>query len=85
MGETEIGIVTHYYGHLSVAGVDLTAGELSVGDTVHIKGHTSDFITRIDSLQIEHEAVEHAARGTSVGIRVPEHAREHDKVYKVTA
>lgn len=85
MEGAEIGIVTHYFGHLGVAGVDLTSGELSVGDTVHVKGHTSDFTARVDSIQIEHETVEHAAQGASIGIRVPEHAREHDKVYKVTA
>ena len=85
MEEAEIGVVTHYFGHIHVAGVDLTSGDLSVGETIHIKGHTSDFTTQVDSLQIEHEAVQHADRGASIGVRVPEHAREHDKVYKVAS
>lgn len=84
MSEVEIGVVTHYFGHLGVAGITLTAGELSVGDTVHIRGHTSDFTTTIESMQIEHAAVQRAKKGDNIGIRVPDHAREHDKVYKAT-
>lgn len=82
--EVEIGIVTHYFGKAQVAGIELTEGDLSVGDTIHIKGHTSDFTQTIDSMQIDNEPVEHAKKGQTIGIRVSEHAREHDKVFKVT-
>jgi putative protease len=81
--EVEIGHITHYFGKIQVAAIELSEGELSVGDTIHIKGHTSDFTQRIDSMQIDNESVDHAKRGQSVGIRVSEHARKHDKVYKV--
>ncbi len=84
MAETRIGTVTHYFGHLHVAGVDITDGELRKGDTIRIKGHTSDFQQTVESIQIEHEAVDVAKPGDSVGIDVIEQAREHDKVYKVT-
>ncbi len=84
MAETRIGTVTHYFGHLHVAGVDITDGELRKGDTIRIKGHTSDFQQTVESIQIEHEAVDVAKPGDSVGIEVIEQAREHDKVYKVT-
>ena len=80
--EKEIGVVSHYFGNISVAGIDLTA-KLTVGDTIHIKGHTSDFTCTVDSIQIEHESVKKAKKGNSIGIKVPEHAREHDKVYLV--
>jgi putative protease len=83
MEEQRIGVVTHYFGHLQVAAVDLTDGELRTGDTIHIKGHTSDFTQRVESMQIEHQPVEKAAAGQTVGLRVNEHAREHDVVYKV--
>jgi len=43
MTETKIGTVTHYFNHLHVAGVTITDGELHMGDTIHVKGHTSDF------------------------------------------
>jgi translation elongation factor EF-1alpha len=85
MGETEIGKVTHYFTHLDVAAIVITSGELKVGDTIHIKGHTSDFTTTVRSMQIEHKQVEVAKVGDSIGIKVPEHAREHDQVFLVTA
>jgi len=84
MAETEIGRVTHYFNHINVAAIEITAGELKVGDTIHIKGHTSDFTTTVESIQIEHEQVQVAKVGDSIGIKVPEHAREHDSVYVVT-
>ncbi len=84
MAETKIGTVTHYFNHLQVAAVQLTDGELRKGDTIHIKGHTSDFQQTVGSIQLEHELLEVAKPGQSVGIKVTEHAREHDTVYKVT-
>jgi len=84
MGETEIGRITHYFGHLGVAAIEVTSGELKVGDTVHIKGHTSDFTTTIESMQVEHEQVEHAKAGDNIGIKVPDHVREHDHVFVLT-
>jgi translation elongation factor EF-1alpha len=84
MGETEIGRVTHYFSKIGVAALEITAGELKVGDTIHIKGHTSDFTTTIESIQIEHEQVQVAKVGDNIGIKVPDHAREHDQVFVVT-
>lgn len=80
--EREVGVVTHYWSHLGVAGVHLTE-PLSVGDRIHILGHTTDLEQVVGSMQIEHDAVEHARAGDDVGIRVADHVREHDKVYKV--
>ncbi len=84
MAETEIGKVTHYFSKIGVAAIELTAGSLSVGDTIRIKGHTSDFTQKVDSMQVDNQAVSTAVPGNSVGIKVKEHAREHDLVYKVT-
>ncbi|HKB63471.1 MAG TPA: EF-Tu/IF-2/RF-3 family GTPase [Burkholderiales bacterium] len=84
-GEELIGFVTHYYGHLSVAAIRLESGSLSVGDTIRVLGHTSDFRQRVESMQIEHQAVTEAGRRQEIGLKVTEHARENDLVYKVTA
>jgi putative protease len=79
-----IGVVTHYYGHLSVAVVKLEPGvTLRVGDNIHVKGHTSDFSQRVDSLQIGHEAVQEVGPNDDFGLKVVQHAREHDVVYRV--
>lgn len=83
MAEQKIGTITHYFGKIGVAAIELTDGELRVGDTIHVKGHTSDFTQAVDSMQLEHDSVESAAVGQSVGIKVAEHAREHDEVFVV--
>ena len=81
-GTEPIGIVTHYYSHLTVAIVQLETGKLRVGDFIHIKGHTSDFSQPVESIEIDHAHVSEARPGQSFGLRVKEHAREHDVVYK---
>ena len=83
MAEEQIGVVTHYFGQIGVAAIEITAGKLSVGDSIHVKGHTADFTTAVDSMQIEHERVETAGVGDVVGLRVPDKAHEHDKVFRV--
>ncbi len=83
-GEERVGVVTHYYGHLSVAAIRIESGSLRVGDTIRVLGHTSDFRQRVDSMQIEHQPVTEAGRRQEIGIRVTEHVRENDDVYKVT-
>lgn len=84
MPETKIGTVSHYFGKVGVAAIELTDGGLKVGDKIHIKGHTSDFYEDIASIQIEHAQVQEAKKGDSIGIKVKEHAREHDEVFLVT-
>jgi translation elongation factor EF-1alpha len=85
MAEQKIGFVTHYFGKIGVAALKITAGELSVGDTIHIKGHTSDFTQTVDSMQIEHASVEVARIGDEVALKTADYARENDEVFKVTA
>ena len=83
MPEQEIGTVEHFFDHIGVVAITLTGG-LTVGDTIHIKGHTTDVTTTVDSMQIEHESVKKAGKGDAVGIRIVDKARQHDKVFKVT-
>jgi putative protease len=79
-----VGVVTHYYGELSVAVVKLDpATILRVGDNIHIKGHTSDFSQRVESLQIGHASVNEVGPDDDFGLKVVDHAREHDVVYRV--
>lgn len=85
MAEQKIGFVTHYFGKIGVAALKITAGELSVGDTIHVKGHTSDFTQTVDSMQIEHASVEVARIGDEVALKTAEYVRENDEVFKVTS
>lgn len=82
-GEQRVGVVRHYYSHLSVAIVKLESGQLQVGDTIHIQGHTSDFRQKVESMEFEHQRIEQVRAGQEFGLRVGDHAREHDVVYKV--
>jgi putative protease len=83
MEEKEIGRITHYFSKIGVAVIELTNGTLSVEDTIHIKGHTTDLAQKVESLQIEHEQVQTIKVGDAAGIKVKDHVREHDIVYKV--
>ena len=83
MAEEQIGRISHYFGNIQVAAIELTEGSLAVGDTIHIKGHTTDLTEQVKSIQIEHDQVQSAKKGDSIGVKVSEHVREHDVVYKV--
>ena len=85
MAEQLVGKVTHYFGKANVAAIEITDGQLRVGDTIHVVGHTSDFTQRIDSMQIDRVSVESAKVGDQIGVQVIEHAREHDEVYRIVA
>ena len=83
MPEEKVGVVKDYFAKISVAGIDIT-GRLKVGDTIHIRGHTSDFEQVVESMQIEHDQVEEARPGDAIGIKVSERCRDGDTVYRVT-
>ena len=82
--EKEIGYVEHFFGHLSVAAIKITGGELKVGDTIHVKGHTTDFTETIKSMEINKQPITVAKVGDDIGIKMEGKCREHDKVYVVT-
>lgn len=83
MTEQQIGKITHYFGKIGVAAIEITDGELRVGDTIHVVGHTSDFTQVVESLQLDNQAIETATPGQTVGVKVLEHVRQHDKVFVV--
>ena len=78
----QVGIVTHYFPHVMAAVVKVTA-PISTGDTLRIKGHTSDFTQTINSMQVDHVPVEQAKKGDEIGLLVRSRVRQHDTVYKV--
>jgi hypothetical protein len=84
MAEVEIGKITHYFSKIGVAAMEITGGTLTAGETIHIKGHTTDITQKIDSMQIDNQSVQQATVGQNVGFKAADHARIHDLVYKVT-
>jgi len=77
----EIGHITHFFSKINVAVIELTA-PLAVGDRILVKGPTTDFEQAVDSMQIEHANIPRAEAGQSVGLKMAEHVRERDVVYK---
>ena len=82
MKEVRVGKVASYFTHVEAAAIELE-GDLKIGDTIHIKGHTTDFEQKIESMQIENEPAEEAKAGDSIGVKVEERVRRNDVVYKV--
>ena len=82
--EEEIGRITHYFSKINVGVIELSKGTLQVGETIHIKGHTSDFYQKVESMQVEHAPVDSVKPGEPVGIKVESPVRENDVVFKVT-
>ncbi len=80
--EELIGEVTHYFDHVGAAVLALNT-QLQVGDTIHIKGHTTDLIQQVDSMQIDHADVQQAGPGEDAAILVSDRVREGDEVYRV--
>ena len=83
--EEKVGVVTDYYSRLGVAAVRLDSGALEGGDTVRVRGHTTDVTQAVESLQVEHRAVQRAERGTEVALKVRERVRRHDAVLRLRA
>ena len=81
--EEEVGIVEHYFSHVGVAAIKITNSTMKVGDTIHIKGATTDFQQTIDSMEINRQKIEEAGVGDAVGIKVIEKVREKDLVYLI--
>ena len=79
-----MGVVTHYYGHVNAGIIRIESGELRVGDTIHIRGATTDFYQRISHIEVEHETVAVARVGQVVGIQVSQRVREGDEVIRVS-
>ena len=83
MPEEEVGTVSKFFAKPMVAGIDLSA-PVKLGDRLHISGHTTDMQFVIGSMQIDNANVEEGKPGDSIGIKVPDRAREGDKVYRIT-
>jgi len=77
-----IGKVSHYFSKIGVAVIDLS-DSLKTGDTIRIVGGETDFTQAIESMQAEHQNIEEAKAGDSIGVKVAQKVREDYKVYKI--
>lgn len=81
--ESPVGTVTIFFAKPSVAAIEITSGTLAVGDMIRIRGATTNFEQKIESMEIDRSPVPTATAGQSVGVKVKERVRPHDKVFKL--
>ena len=82
MEKTQIGKITHFFDKISVAVIELT-DTLKIGDKILIEGHGNSFEQEVTSMQIEHDKVEEAKSGQSVGMKTNELVKVGDLVFKL--
>jgi len=80
--EKKVGKVTHFYTKLNV-GIFLLSGPLVIGDMIHVKGATTDFTQKVDSMQLDRKDVEKGKKGDEVGVKVKEKVRGGDEAFLV--
>ncbi len=78
--ENCVGHVTHYFNKIGVAVLWLT-GELKIHDTIQIQGHSTDFIQKVRSLEINHQKIQSAGPDAEVALKVNETVRSGDRVF----
>jgi len=77
-----IGKISHYFTKIGVGVIELS-DELKVGDRISIEGATTNVQQTVDSMEIEHENMQSAGAGQSIGMKVAQRVREGDLVYKL--
>jgi putative protease len=78
----EVGKITHFFGRINVAVLEVSE-TISVGDKIAIKGPTTDIEQTVNSMEIDHMKVNQATAGQNIGMKLAGHARENDTVYKI--
>jgi translation initiation factor IF-2 len=78
--EAPVGRIVHYYPRINVGIVELTDGEINLGDVIHVQGKQTNLVQPVDSLQIDHQNISHADKGRRVGIKVKDKVRNRDQV-----
>ncbi|MBT39114.1 MAG: hypothetical protein CL938_11280, partial [Deltaproteobacteria bacterium] len=84
-GQSErVGFVMHYWDHVNAAAIRIEHGQLRIGDTIHVRGHTTDYYQQINRLELDRTPIESAGPGQEIGVHVSQRVREGDSVYKVS-
>ncbi len=78
----KIGVIENFFAKINVCVLHVTSGELSLNDTISIKGSTTDITMTVNSMQIDKKDVEHVKTGEKVGLKVPDRVRPGDEVFK---
>lgn len=77
-----IGRVNHYYDKIKVAVLKLQ-GVLSLGDKIRIEGGGKSFSQGVASMEVNHQKIKRAKKGSLIGLKVKQKVREGYRVYKL--
>lgn len=77
-----VGKVTHYFPHVKAGVVKLTM-PLTIGEKIHILGHTTNFKQTVTSMQINNVPIKEARPGDEIGLLVKSRVRHNDVVYRL--
>jgi len=83
LANTKIGKIVHYFDKIMVAVLQLTGASVKVGDEILVGEEGEGFTQTIDSMQVDHKAVEEAKKGDEVGLKVDQATKKGDNVYKL--
>jgi translation elongation factor EF-1alpha len=79
----KVGKVTHYYDKIGVAVVELTA-DLAVGDRIKFtRGGEDMFEQTVESIQVEHNKIDSAKKGDTIGLKVDQPVKEGTEIFKL--
>ncbi len=73
-----------FFDNSSIAAIKLEFGDLAVGDTIRIKGNSTDFTQKIEAMEFDHKPIEKAHRGQFAGIKLVQQAKPFDLVFKIS-
>lgn len=79
----KIGEVTHYFQHVNAAAVKLLKGGLRIGESIYLKGHTTDFKEKVKSIQLDNKPIQEGKKGQEIGLFVKNRVRIGDSVYRI--
>lgn len=79
----KVGDVTHYFPHVNAAAVKVLKGGIKVGDQIYIKGHTTDFKEKVNSIQLDLVSIQEGKKGQEIGLLVKSRVRIGDSVYRI--
>lgn len=83
MVEEKVGEVVKFFAKPCVAAIKVTDGELKIGDTMRITGHTTDITSMVESMEADNQQIEKAVAGDFIGIKITDRVRPGDEVFKV--
>jgi U32 family peptidase len=79
-----VGKGINYFSNLKVAEFKLETGPLKVGDEIYITGPTTGLVkTIVTEIQLDHQSVGEAPKGSYISIPVDTKIRKSDKLYKI--